>query len=298
MRRLGRTAVLVAVLVVTALVVPSSTVAATQAELVKLRHAQGVDLQPDVIWILAVGSDARRGEDMLRTRGDALQLVGLDTRTGAATSIGIPRDSYVSIPGHGSDRINAALVYGGPEALGRAVGDLVGVDPDYVFVTRFPFFENMVDDIGGIEVRNPRRFYDPNLKKEGFEQGRVRLNGYNAMAFARIRKSLPGGDFDRSRNQQRVLRGIQARIAERAHQPGFIEGGVMTVLKHMHTDVPPGELFRIAQAVAQVDQGRITGCVVTGGFGNVGGASVVIPDVAQARSYGDQARDDAIIERC
>lgn len=297
-RRVLRTGVLAVVLAVAGVVVPNSTVAATEAELVKFRHAEGVDLDPDLVWILAVGSDARPGENMLRVRGDALQLVGIDTRTGAATSIGIPRDAYVSIPGYGSNRINAALTYGGPQVLGETVGNLVGIDPDYVFVTRFPFFEDMVNDIGGIEVRNPRPFYDPNLKPEGFKSGRIRLDGYNAMAFARIRKSLPGGDFDRSANQQIVLRGIQARIAERADQPGFIESGVMTVLEHLHTDVGPGELFRIAHAVARVDPRKITGCVVTGGFGNVGGASVVIPNVGQARSYGDQARHDATIEHC
>ncbi len=298
MKRLLRIAALGVVLVLTGVLVPNSTVASTEAALVKFEHSRGVDLNPDLVWILAVGSDARPGENMLRVRGDALQLIGIHTETGAATSIGIPRDSYVSIPGYGSNRINAALTYGGPQLLGEAVGALIGVEPDYVFVTRFPFFENMVDDIGGIEVRNPRSFYDPNLKPKGFPTGKVRLNGYNAMAFARIRKSLPGGDFDRSANQQIVLKGIQAAIAKNADRPGFIESGVLTVLKHLHTDLNPGALFRIAQAIAQVDPKKITGCVVHGGFANVGGASVVTPYVDQARSYGNQARNDATIERC
>jgi len=298
MRRLFRIALLGVVLVLTGVLVPNSTVASTEAALVRFEHSRGVDLDPDLVWILAVGSDARPGEDMLRVRGDALQLVGVHTETGAATSIGIPRDSYVAIPGHGSNRINAALTFGGPQLLGEAVGDLIGIEPDYVFVTRFPFFEDMVDDIGGIEVRNPRGFYDPDLKPEGFRSGRIRLNGYNAMAFARIRKSLPGGDFDRSANQQIVLKGIQAAIAARADRPGFIESGVLTVLEHLHTDLNPGALFRIAHAIAQVDPKKITGCVVHGGFANVGGASVVTPYVDKARSYGDQARHDATIERC
>jgi len=297
-RNLIRSAVLGVVLAVTAVVVPNSTVASTDAVLVEFKHTQGIDLNPDLVWILAVGSDARPGENMLRVRGDALQLVGMNTKTGAATSIGIPRDSYVSIPGHGSDRINAALYYGGPQLLGEAVGNLIGIEPDYVFVTRFPFFENMVDDIGGIDVRNPRSFYDPYLKPQGFDAGKHHLNGYNAMAFARIRKSLAGGDFDRSANQQIVLKGIQGTIARRAHERGFIESGVLSVLKHLHTSVSPAELFRIAQAVAQVDPKQITGCVVHGGFANVGGASVVTPYVDQARSYGKQARNDATIERC
>ncbi|WP_309649977.1 LCP family protein [Nocardioides sp.] len=286
------------VLAVAALVVPDSTVATTQVELVKIERAQGIDLDPQRVWILAVGSDARPGEDMLRTRGDALQLIGIDTQSGAATSIGVPRDSYVSIPGVGSDRINAALSYGGPELLGRAVGDLIGIQPEYVFVTRFPFFEDMVDDIGGIEVRNPGYFSDENLKPNGFEAGKIRLDGYGAMAFSRIRKTLPGGDFDRSANQQRVLRGIQGAIRARSDEAGFMESGVMTVMKHLHTALPPSELFRLAQAIAQVDPAKVTGCVVQGGIGDIGGASVVLPYVDQARSYGDQARDDAVIERC
>jgi len=298
LRGIVRFVALAVVLAITGLIVPNSTVASTDALLVKFEHTEGVDLNPDLIWILAVGSDARPGEDMTRVRGDALQLIGMNTKTGAATSIGIARDSYVSIPGYGSNRINAALYFGGPQLLGETVGELIGIEPDYVFVTRFPFFEDMIDDIGGIEVQNPTAFSDEYLKPKGFPAGKVRLNGYTAMAFARIRHNLPGGDFDRSANQQRVLKGIQARIAERSEQPGFIESGVMTVMKHMHTDLGPGALFRIAQAVAQVDPKKITGCVVTGGFANVGGASVVTPDHAAAESYGDQARDDATIEHC
>jgi anionic cell wall polymer biosynthesis LytR-Cps2A-Psr (LCP) family protein len=156
----------------------------------------------------------------------------------------------------------------------------------------------MVNDIGGIDVRNPRPFSDENLLPDGFQAGPVHLNGYRAMAFSRIRKTLPGGDFDRSANQQIVLRGIQARVADQASEPGFIERGVLTVMEHTSTNLSPAELYRLAQAVAQVDPRKITSCVVQGGIGNVGGASVVLPYTADARRYGDLARRDATIERC
>lgn len=297
-RRTVRLATVGLVLALAALVVPDSAVKSTEMALVKVHSASGVDVTPDVVWILAVGSDARPGEDMTRTRGDALQLVGMNTRTGAATAIGIPRDSWVPIPGHGSDKINAALYFGGPQVLGEAVGDLVGIQPDYVFVTRFKFFQALIGDIGGIEVRNPRPFSDPYLKPAGFEAGKIRLGGYDAMVFSRIRYNLPSGDFDRSANQQRVLRGIQAKVHDRAHVPGFLERGVLSVMQHLHTDLPPSELFRLAQAMAQVDPRKITSCVVQGGIGNIGGASVVLPYVEQARRYGDAARQDATISRC
>ena len=118
------------------------------------------------------------------------------------------------------------------------------------------------------------------------------------MAFSRIRHDLPGGDFDRSANQQRTLAGIQARIREQADKPGFMEQGVLTVMKHLDTNLPPGELFRLAQLVAQVDPHKITGCVIHGGFAMIGGASVVTPDTAQARRYGDAARTTAVIRHC
>ena len=297
-RRLLRPVVLTVVLAIAALIVPNSAVQSTDAALVKLHTAEGVDAGDDTIWILAVGSDARPGELMTRSRGDALQLVGLNTKTGAATAIGIPRDSVVSIPGHGRNRVNASLYFGGPQLLGRTVGNLVGVQPDYVFVTRFPFFEDMINDIGGITVHNPRAFSDPYLKPKGFEKGAIHLNGYEAMAFSRIRKSLPGGDFDRSADQQRTLRGIYARIRSQADKPGFIEGGIMTVMQHTSTNLPPGELFKLAQIVAQVDGSKISTCVVQGSIGTMGTASVVFPFVSQARRYGHDARKDATIKHC
>lgn len=296
--RILRSVALGVVMALAAIVVPDSSVAPTQAALVKFQQSEGVDVHPGVVWVLAVGSDARQGQDMLRTRGDALQMVGINTRTGAATSIGIPRDSWVSIPGHGSSRVNAAMFFGGPQLLGETVGNLVGVQPDYVFVTRFQGLRDMVNAIGGITVRNPRPFYDSNLWPQGFDAGKVKLNGHGATAFGRIRKSLPGGDFDRSANQQVVLRGIQAKVADRASQPGFIENGVLTAMKHLHTDVGPVELFKLAQAGAQVDPKKVTGCVVPGSIGNVGGASVVFPATATARSWGDQASKTGVIKNC
>lgn len=298
-RRAVKAVTLAAVLALTAFVVPQSAVQSTEVSLVKIRHAQGVAVGgADVVWILAVGSDARPGEDMTRSRGDALQLVGINTRTGSATAIGVPRDSWVSIPGHGREKINSALYFAGPRGMAAAMRNLIGIEPDYVMVTRFPFFEDMINDIGGITVTNPRRFYDPYLKKEGFAKGRIHLDGYNAMAFSRIRKSLVGGDFDRSANQQRTLRGIHARIRSQADRPGFIERGVMTVMQHMATNASPAELYELAQAVAQVDPSRITTCVVSGRIGFVGAASVVFPDVAQARRLGREARPDASLAHC
>lgn len=278
--------------------VPDSGVQRADTSLVKVKRAQGVDVSPDVVWILALGSDARPGQKITRSRADAIQLVGINTRTGAASAIGIPRDSWVAIPGRGSNRINAALYFGGPQLMARAVEGLVGIEPDYVFTTGFLGFANMVKSIGGITVDSRYAFSDPYLRPKGFKRGDNYVNGLGATNFARIRKSLPGGDFDRSANQQETIRAIWRKVRAKADKPGFLEKGTFSVLRHMETNAAPQEFYRIAQAMAMVQPGKVRGCVLNGSFGNVNGASIVFPNRAQARRYGDDARKDGTIKRC
>jgi LCP family protein required for cell wall assembly len=296
--RTFRLVVLGVVLVLCATLAPSSSVKPTDLALIKLKQATAVDTSPDVVWILAVGSDARPGEDMTHTRGDALHLIGIDSKTGAAADIGVPRDSWVDIPGVGHDKINAALYYGGPELLGQAVGNLLGIQPDFVFVTRFTFFQNMIKSIGGVDVDNPVAFSDSSLKPKGFPEGHLHLGPWDALAFARIRHALLRGDFDRSANQQRVLEGIQAKIRENAGKPGWIEGHVLTAMQNMSTNASPSEIYRLARAVAAVKPSKITQCVLLGGIGDIGGASVVLPYTDLAQRLGDRAHNDATLESC
>jgi LCP family protein required for cell wall assembly len=197
------------------------------------------------------------------------------------------------------DKINASLYYGGPQLLGQTVGNLIGVQPKYVFVTRFQYFQAMVNSIGGITIRNPYAFSDDPLKVTGFRAGRIHLSGYDAMAYSRIRHSLPRGDFDRSAHQEIVLKAIQAKVRANADKPGFVEHGVLEAMSHMSTNLPPVELFKLAQVLAQVDPGKVRSCVVQGGIGvSSGGASIVLPYVSEARDMGNQVRKDGTLSHC
>lgn len=277
---------------------PDGAVAPVTTELVTVKRARGLDVSPDVVWILALGSDARPGQSVLRSRADAIQLVGINTRTGAASAIGIPRDSWVNVPGHGSNRVNTGLFYGGPQLMARTVRGLVGIQPDYVMVSSFWGLRHMVDAIGGVTVQSAHAFSDPYLRPQGFRRGRNELEGMGALAFSRIRKDLPRGDFDRSANQQRTIRAIHRTVRAKADRPGFLDRGTLAVLRNMRTDVRPLQLFRLARAVAAVDPAKVRTCVLNGAIGNVGGASVVFPSRVQARRLGNDARRDATIGRC
>jgi LCP family protein required for cell wall assembly len=283
------------VLAVAALVVPPSTVRHSDATLVKVRTAQAVDHPRNVVWILGLGSDARPGQRVTGTRADAIQLIGLNLDTGAGTMIGIPRDSYVAIPGHGRNKINAAMVFGGPQLMAQSVGRLVGVRPDYVFTTGFLGFRAMVRAMGGVTVDSRFSFSDP-IRPRGYKKGLNRLNPFQALIFARIRKPLPGGDFDRSRNQQDLLRGILGKARAHQSEPGFMERGVLATVRNTNTNLRPSELFRLAQAVTTVRPTRLKGCVLGGSTGSAGGASVVFVNSAQARRLGNDARRDGTLD--
>jgi LCP family protein required for cell wall assembly len=292
LRRLG---VLAAVLALTAVVLPQSSPRTSDASLVEVHTARAVDHPDTVVWILCLGSDARPGQQLTGTRADAIQLVGLNLRTGAGTIIGVPRDSYVDIAGHGRNKINASMMYGGPQLMADSVGRLVGVRPDYVFTTGFLGFRGMVRAIGGVTVTSKFSFADP-VRPQGYHKGRNVLNPFQALIFGRVRHPLPNGDFDRSGNQQVLLRSILRKV--RAHQstPGYMERGVLAAMKNMDTTLSPAQLYRLAQAVTDVDPRKLRGCVIQGPTGYAGAASVVYPNVAQARRIGNDARTDGTLD--
>jgi LCP family protein required for cell wall assembly len=297
-RRLWVSAALAGVLGTTLLVLPDDTGSAPDTVLVATEHAQAVDIGRDVLWVLAVGSDARPGEDMTHSRGDAIQMVGINTRTGAAAILGVPRDSWVSIPGHGTNKINSALYFGGPKLFGKVVGDLLGIQPDFVFITRFEKFQSLVNRIGGIDIDNPSFFADDPIKPKGFKAGRLHLTGYDAMAYSRIRHALLRGDFDRSAHQQVVVKAIQRKVSRRQDRPGFLARGVLSAMRNLHTDLSPVALFKLGHVLADVDPAKVTNCVVQGSIGDIAGQSVVLPYVAQARQMGEDAKADAVLSRC
>ncbi len=275
---------------------PTSTPAAV---LVKVDTAEAVahpDHPRDVVWVLALGSDARPGEDPLRTRADAIQLLGVDLSSGRGTVIGIPRDSWVPIPGYGHDRVNAGLTHGGPQLMAQTVSALVGIRPDYVLMTTFGGLKGLVRTLGGVTVDSRLAFTDDHMPGQ-VHVGRNRLDDADALFFARARHFLPNGDFDRSANQQELLRGMLRGLRARADEPGFMERAVLAAATRLRTDVGPVELYRLAQAATQVDPERLRGCVLRGSYGYAGAASVVFPDLAQARRLGADAKDDAQLDR-
>ena len=170
--------------------------------------------------ILVLGSDARTGDSIDESqsgpsRADSIMLV--HASLGSVRKLSIPRDIEVEIPGHGTNKINAAYAFGGPALTIETIEGFLGngLEISHLVEVDFEDFPELIDSLGGVTVQNKTRICSPPFDNfwRGFRlrKGEQELNGERALGFARVRKNncAPGED-DRARaaRQQEVLRAI------------------------------------------------------------------------------------------
>ncbi len=247
------------------------------------------------IFVLALGSDARPGEDIAGQRADSIHLIAINPAKHRATIVGFPRDSWVSIPGYGTNKINAAMTAGGPELVVETVESLMGIQVDYWALTWFDGFRAMVDQIGGLTVDVPFDVYDSYARAE-ISAGLQTLSGKDALAFARARHALPEGDFGRSENQGLLILSALAQFRkEFAKDPSRLLDWVGAGLRNMRTDVPLEELLRLAFTASTLNPKKVANVVLPGGTGMAGGTSVVNLDQAALQAIAADLRDDGLL---
>ena len=110
------------------------------------------------ITFLVMGSDSRQsGGDPTdwtagAQRSDVLMLVQITGDRKGLNIMSIPRDSWVSIPGHGTAKINAAFSYGGADLAIETVQNLTGITIDLFMITDFTSFSELTDALGGVTI--------------------------------------------------------------------------------------------------------------------------------------------------
>ncbi|MED3973212.1 LytR family transcriptional regulator [Priestia megaterium] len=157
----------------------------------------------DPISILLLGVDQRAGD---RGRSDSLILMTVNPKDQSMKMVSIPRDTRTEIVGKGTnDKINHAYAFGGVDMAVNTVESFLNIPVDYYVQVNMESFKDIVNAVGGVTVNNDLNF---NYDGYNFQKGKLTLNGDEALAYSRMRKEDPRGDFGRQMRQRQIIEGV------------------------------------------------------------------------------------------
>lgn len=216
---------------------------------------------------LLLGSDARNGEK--RARSDSIIFVSADPERKQLALLSIPRDTLVDIPGHGRDRINAAMFYGGPELTVRVVSDLIGQPVDYYFLTNYEGFVDLVDALGGVTLDVEKNMYHYDPEKGGrftinLRKGVQRLDGRKALMYVRYRSDALG-DISRVERQQKFLRAV---VEEMMKPRNLVRLPVLIpkIKDCIYTNLPFDQMLTLARMAREMEGVTVVSGTLPGYF--------------------------------
>ncbi|MBY3555877.1 LCP family protein [Modestobacter lapidis] len=246
----------------------------------------------DPVTFLLVGSDTRADVapgELPDARSDAIMIARFSADREHAQVVSIPRDSWVDIPGHGRNKINAAYAFGGPALLVQTVEQLTGVRIDHYAAIDFDGLIQVTDSLGGVDVVVAETTSNGPYT---FTAGVNHLSGAEARWYVGQRYDLAGGDFDRVRRQQNYLRSMFGKLfsQEVFTSPGKLDSTLLAVTSAVAVDdgLSNTDLAGLAYSLRGLTPDSVeffTAPVL--GTGREGPASVVYLDAtAGARMWG------------
>jgi LCP family protein required for cell wall assembly len=255
----------------------------------------------DPVTFLLVGSDTRddtaQGEDP-GARSDAIMIARFSGDRRHAQLISIPRDSWVDIPGHGKNKINASYAFGGPSLLIQTVEQLTQVRIDHYVAIDFDGIIQVTDDLGGVDVMVAETTSNGPYT---FQAGVNHLNGEQARWYLAQRYDLPGGDFDRVKRQQQYLQSMFGKLfsSDTFTDPGRLDAALLAVTGAVTIDDTLGnaDLLALAYSLRNVRPESIdffTAPVL--GTGMEGPASVVYLDAVSCERMWNYLRSDSLAQ--
>lgn len=223
---------------------------------------------------------------------DSIVIAVLDEQSGHAGLVSVPRDLWVTIPGHGEDRLNVILAVAarqkvdGLELFKRVLGDTLAFPIEHALVLDLAVFERVVDAVGGVDLDVPCAIIDSFVDSR-VEGGRRRLDvpagpshldGVTAAMYVRSRHGR--SDFSRARRQQAVLLGVRDRVLE-SGELGAIPRLYTAFERSIRTDLRRIDLLSLAEDALSLDRSRLHGLVLapplTEARRTEDGKSVLIP---------------------
>ena len=245
-------------------------------------------------WLIT-GSDSRGGltrqeentlalgHDISGSRSDTIMLLHLPANGTRPTLVSLPRDSYVPIPGHGYNKLNAAYDFGGPKLLIETVQNVTRLPIDHFMGIGFGGLVDVVNDVGGVRMCLKAPMKDPkaglNLKA-----GCQTLNGDQALGFVRTR-AFTVGDLQREQDQRVLLKGILSKMtsAGTLANPFAIIPAANGAASAISVDQSTGLSQLVSVAFALRDP--VTTTVPFGQFANTNVGSVVEWNTTAAKQF-------------
>lgn len=178
----------------------------------------GKEISEKAYNIMLIGIDSR--EQNFDGRTDSMILVHINPDTKKLVTTSFLRDIYLKIPGHGTNRLNAAYVFGGPELLLKTISQNFGIESDKYVAINFWLAIDLLNDLGGVdievtaeEIEVMNKYIESHNKVLNNEKGTDcltsedaglrHLNGNQALAYARVR--YIGTDFARTARQRQII---------------------------------------------------------------------------------------------
>lgn len=201
-----------------------------------------------VVNILLIGQDRREGES--QARSDSMILCSFQPDTGNLTMTSFLRDLYLPIPGHGSNRINAAYAYGGMNLLEQTIEENFDIAINGSVEVDFQQFSGIIDLLGGvaIELRQDEAEVINRETGSSLTAGEQLLTGQQALTYSRIRSLDPDGDFSRTGRQRKVMDALLGTVRQAG--PGSVVSLVNQLLPMITTNLSSGRLLLLAMELA------------------------------------------------
>jgi len=253
-------------------------------------------------WLIT-GSDSRAGlnrkeenqlslgHDISGSRSDTIMLLHVPANGTRPTLVSLPRDSYVPIPGHGYNKLNAAYAFGGPKLLVQTVQNATGLPIDHYMGIGFGGLVSVVNDVGGVPICLKAPMKDPkaglNLKA-----GCQTLNGDQALGFVRTR-AFAEGDLQREQDQRILIKGILSKMtsAGTLANPFAIVPAANGAASAITTDQGTGLTQLISVAFALKNPVTTTVPVANLGLSTSVGSVVVWNHTAARQFFSDLSHD-------
>ena len=248
-------------------------------------HAGLSDEQKEMlnnVNILVLGCDEREGEN--QARADVIIVATIRPDDKEVSLFSIPRDTRVSIEGHGKDKINHAMAFGGIPLITDSVELLLGIHIDHAVKVNFDGFINVIDALGGVNINVPEKMYKP-LEAIDLLPGYQTLYGEDALAFVRWRGDGLG-DYGRIARQQQFIAALTEKVKNMS--VGQALDVLDAVMDSIETDMSVREMTSYATNLIGLSSDKVHTYSFVGGSVYINGVNYVEPDMEEIKAIVDK----------